>query len=472
MQKAGKNFIYNLIYQLFILIVPLITSPYISRIFGPDGVGTYSYYFSIATYFTYFELLGINNYGVRAIAKCQNQNERDEAFSNIYASQLMVSLFVFSVYLLFSLIIPGVQHSVALCFIPYVLSSLFDINWYFFGTEQFASTTIRNCTVKTAVLILIFVVIKTQDDLNKYILLISMSYLLSQLIMWFILLRQIKLRRPNLRQSISHIKVLLILFIPVLAVSLYRLMDKVMLGLMSNMTQVGYYENAEKIVGVPGAVTTALGTAMLPRITNLLSQKNDGAVVKNISSSLYFVEALSFAMLFGLIAVSDVFIPIYYGSAFTESAAILKILSLSLIFSSCASVVRTQYLIPTEKDKIYIWSVISGAVMNIIFNLIFIPFLGAEGAALGTIIAEATVFFYQTMMVKKDIPVFRMVLRGWPYLINGIIMLLLITVFNHFVVMNQIPLLLCDIGIGIVIYALLSIPVALKYFRKLKSFSK
>ena len=473
MKKNGKNFIYNLIYQVFILIMPLITSPYISRVFGPSGVGTYSYYFTIATYFTYFELLGVNNYGVREIAKCKCDDERNKVFSGIYLTQLMVSLLVLFIYFLSCFIFGGENFWLMICFIPYVISGGLDINWYFFGTEQFKITTIKNIIIKSAVICLIFLVIKFDTDLLKYVLIISFGYLFSQIIMWMYLLKKVSFYKPYLKDITYHLKRLLILFIPVLAISLYRLMDKVMLGLISNMEQVGYYESAEKIVGVPGAVTTALGISMLPRMTNLSDKNDDILLKKNIYNSIYFIEFLCFPMIFGLIAVSDIFIPLYYGTKFIESSMVLKILSISLIFSSVASVVRTQYLVPKEKDNIYIISVILGAIVNLIINSFLIKYFGANGAALGTIFAEATVAIYQIFMLRKELPLVKTIIKGWIFFVIGFIMFIAIYFLNIYIARyDYIITLIIDIVVGIIIYLLFSSYFILIFIKRVNEYGR
>ena len=80
-----KNFIYNTIYQILVLIIPLITAPYLSRVVGANGVGTYSYTYSIVYYFMMLTLLGLNNYGNRTIAKVR---ENKIALSKIAYSSM------------------------------------------------------------------------------------------------------------------------------------------------------------------------------------------------------------------------------------------------------------------------------------------------------------------------------------------------------------------------------------------------
>lgn len=459
--NSKKNFIYNLVYQLFVLITPLVTAPYISRVFGPEGVGIYSFNYSIATYFVYFCLLGINNYGVREIAKCKTNNERNITFSNVYFTQFTVSFFVLTAYLIYLFTFKIDNQTIAFCFIPYILSGMFDINWFFFGTEKFSVTTIRNCAVKTLMIACVFVFIKNKNDLWVYCLIISFAALITQIIMWISFFRVGKLKKPDLRLFPKHLKGLFVLFIPVLAVSLYRIMDKIMLGFFTTKDYVGYYENAEQIIGVPGTITTALGTAMLPRMTNMLATNKENHFNSLFKNSVFFVEFICFPMAFGILAVSDTFIPLYYGQEFEHSSIILKILCLSFIFSSLASVLRTQYLIPKNKDKIYIGSVISGAIVNLVANMILIPRFNAIGAAIGTIIANMVVALYQFAFVFKEYKNVKCYSEGVPFVFFGLMMYLLIIGISRSICLPSILLLIIQILIGIVSYLLFSIPFLL-----------
>ena len=205
--------------------------------------------------------------------------------------------------------------------------------------------------------------------------------------------KEIAFVKVNKEDIVKHIKPVLVLFVPVIAISLYKIMDKIMLGYLINVVEVGYYEQAEKIINIPLGLITALGTVMLPRISSLISKGNDKIIKEYIKNSLKFMMFISFPIAFGLIAISSGFIPMFLGIAFTKSALILNYLSVTIIFLSIANVIRTQYLIPKEKDGIYIKSVILGAIINFIINLLLIPRYYSIGACIGTIFAEFSVMF-------------------------------------------------------------------------------
>ncbi|MFQ7300240.1 MAG: flippase [Clostridium sp.] len=439
MSDVKKNFSYNIIFQIFTIAMPLITAPYLSRILGASGVGIYSYYFTIANYFVYFAMLGVSNYGTRSIAK-SNDKDRDKAFWNIYGVQIIASLIVFCVYILYVINTKNENRVIPLIQSIFVLSAAFDINWYFFGTEKFKLTTIRNVIIKVSALIAIFIFIKDKNDIWLYTLIMASSYLLSQMIMWIYLFKEIKFIKPNFNEMIHHIKPMLILFIPIIAITLYKMMDKIMLGNMTNMDQVGFYENGEKIIRIPALIITALGTAMLPRMTSLNAAGEKNKFYKYIEISIEFAEFISIAVVFGLSSVSEVFVPIYFGKDFTPVISIISMLSISLIFSSWANVIRTQYLIPLSKDRDYVISVFLGAITNVIINIILIPKLLAIGAVIGTIFAEAIVSIYQTFAVRKELNINLYFKSIVFYFIPGFIMFMSIKLILRFLSFNIISL--------------------------------
>ena len=61
--KVLKNYAYNLSYQLLVIILPIVTTPYVTRVFSSNDLGTYGYFNSIVTYFLLLATLGVANYG-------------------------------------------------------------------------------------------------------------------------------------------------------------------------------------------------------------------------------------------------------------------------------------------------------------------------------------------------------------------------------------------------------------------------
>lgn len=455
--NVKTNIIYNILYHLLIMILPLITAPYISRVLGAEGLGIYSYTQSTAHYFVIFTMLGLTNYGNRAIAKVRdNKQELNNTFINIYSMQVLTALLSITCYIIYFVFIRKIYVTIFYIQLFYVVSALFDINWLFFGLERFKLTVTRNLIVRVISTALIFILVKTSDDLNIYIAILSITFLVSQLVIWPFVPKFVSIVKPKIKNVISHFKPNLILFIPVIAVSLYRIMSKILLGELSDMVQTGLYENADKIINVPFGIITALGVVMLPRMSNIVAKGNIEKNKLYIRDSMTFVMCLASGMMFGLIAISPRFAPIYFGQEFIDTGLLIQIISPVILFAGWANVVRTQYLIPQGRDKTYIISVILGAILNLTANVILIGKYGAIGAAIGTIAAEISVMLFQTLATRKELDYLLYIKDNFLFFISGFIMLILLLLISKYLVESIMNLILLII-LGLIIYIVVSL---------------
>ena len=342
------NVIVNIVRTIVLTFLSFITFPWVCRFLGESAVGTYTWCNTFVAYFLILAKIGIPNLAVRECVKVRDDKEMlSKTFWSIYLFQLLMGIFMLVIYIVYALFISNYKVH-ALIEILFILSAIFDINWFFFGMEEFKKTITRNTFVKVGNLLLILLLVKSVNDLWKYTLIMAGMTCLSQLIMWGFLRKKIDFVKVSIKDITKHIKPNLILFIPVIAVSLYKIMDKVMLGSMMNVTEVGFYENAEKIINIPMTIITALGTVMLPRISNIIAKGDMVRIKEYISKSTKFVSFLSFAMCVGLICIGYNFAPLYFGESFNKTGILIMMLATTMPFIAFANVLRTQYLIPKE----------------------------------------------------------------------------------------------------------------------------
>lgn len=425
-KSASKNFVYNSLYQIAAIIIPIITTPYLTRVLGAGGIGQYGFELSIASYFMLCIKLGLNNYGNRKIAAIrEDKRVLSQNFWSIYLLQLFTSVIFIALYVLYALVISN-DTIISIILIMYVVSAGLDITWFYWGLEEFKLTVLRDFAIKILTTISIFLFVKNADDVWVYTLIMSMGAFLSQVFLWIGINRRISIYKPGLKEILFHLKPNLVLFIPVIAVSLYNTMDKIMLGLMSNKVEVGFYESSEKIVKIPVALVTSLGTVMLPRMSNIYANSKDETAANSIiDKSIVFALFLATSLGFGIMTISKQFVPFFYGKGFEKCILLFDILLPSCVFMSFANVIRTQYLIPKQMDKVYLISVFVGAGTNLVFNYIFIPVLQSAGAAIGTFIAEASVCIVQYIAVYKKIDLRKSIKKCVPFLASGILMFLI-----------------------------------------------
>nr|WP_106784364.1 flippase [Lysinibacillus timonensis] len=466
--SVKNNFIYNTIYQLFLIIMPLLTAPYISRVMGSEGLGTYSFVYSIANYFVLFAMLGISNYGTRIVAiNRDNKTKLSRAFSEVYFLQFLNTSIIGIIY--FTYVYVFIEFDPLIYYIQgiLVISTLLDINWLYFGLEEFKLVTIRNIVIKCLTFISIFIFVHSREDLWKYSLIMSLGVLISQLILWHYIKGKIKLCKPNFSEIKKHIKPIFILFIPVIAYSVYKIMDKIMLGSMSTMNEVGVYDAALNILNIPMGIVIALGTVMMPRISNLVSKNEKATEYRYLEISFLTITAIASSISFGLASISLDLMPLYLGMEFEKSGELLIILAPTTLFIAWSSIIRNQYLIPHKCDNIYIISTVAGAVLNFCLNLLLIPIMQSYGAAIGTLVAEATVLLIQLFLTRKIVNFTKMIFKNFIFLLFGLIMFAILTLF-----INVYSGTILGVAFQIIVGATIYIVLFLLYWKLLNPLKK
>lgn len=451
-----KNYIYNISYKVLTLLIPLITAPYLARVIGAEGTGTFAYIYSISHFFMLVAKLGVMNYGTREIAKVRdNKEELKRVFNEIYRVQILVASLVTLVY--YGFVAAFAHNDVILYAVNgvYVLSIILDIDWLYYGLENIKAMTIRNTAIKILTVVLIIMFVKTREDLLLYFVIMAASELLKFLSLWLGVGRITGFSKVNTRKCFYHLKPILILFFPVIATSIYRSMDKVMLGYMTNMVETGIYENTEKIIYVLLGFISSLENVMMPRLSNLFSVGRNKEARENIYYSLVFVTWLSCALAFGISGISHRFIPLFYGEEFLGVINLMTPLATSLIYIAWADVIRTQYLVPKGYDNSYVISTVAGAVINLIINALLIPPLGAMGAVIGTLCAEFSVTIYVSYIARKEIPIFGTIKDVLAFIGIGVAMMFAVEYVGK-IVESTVAAIVIQIIVGAVMYILLS----------------
>lgn len=447
-----KNFIYNIIYQILAIIIPLITSPYLSRVLGAEKIGINSWTYSVVFYFMIFAVLGVNNYGNRSIASARVDNKSLSAtFWSIYVCQISTSILMIFLYIVYIIFFVKQYKLIAALQIFYIIGNAVDVTWFFYGMEEFRVTVTRNSLVKLAGLVLIFTLVKTPNDLWKYTFIVSGTAFLGNALLWPFVLKNVRLYIPQFSEIKQHIKPICVLFIPMLAISIFANMDKYMIGRMSNVIQSGYYENANKIIEIPKAVITALGTVMLPRTANLIASGQEEKSKEYIENTMVYTTVLGSAFVFGMAAVAKVFSVVFWGVEFEPCGQLIAVMSPAILFSVFGNVIRTQYLIPRSMDKEYTISLIIGAVTNFGINAVLIPHFGALGATVATVISEFIMTFFQTWFVRKKLNIKQYISDGKVFLIFGFSMFFVVSRMEHFLD-HSIVTLLFMVFCGAVVY--------------------
>lgn len=457
MGNIKKNIGYNLLYRLVLIILPLITSPYIARTLGAYSVGVYSFTNSVAYYFFLFSMLGVNNYGNREIAKVRDDKVKlSETFWQIYYMQWFLSIIMTIIY------ITGVMHVgkeyllVSLLQSLCVISAATDINWFAYGLEEFRFSTFWSSTLKIITALCYFIFIKQPSDLWKYTFILQFGNIVSLLPIWILVKQYTIFQKPNFRIIRKHIRPNLILFLPLVASSLYQYMDRIMIGLFTKKDEVGYYNYAENILSIPVQLTAAVGTVMLPHISNLVVTHNKERSIEILFLFLKYVSWLNIGLSFGMAAVAKTFIPWYLGSGFQRSAQLLAVLCPVIVINGIADVLRTQYLIPNSRDTLFTVSICAGALLNLLLNIVLIPKMFGMGASIATIAAYFSQLIIQIFKTKNELNYSQFFREIIPFVISGFVMYLFVSFLSKIISQPLFVSLLIQVSLGGILYFVLT----------------
>ncbi len=403
-QKSIKrNYIYNIILQVSRVLFPLVTAPYVARVLDPDGVGLFNFANTFSGYFALFAALGIPTYGIREIAKIRSSiNLQRKLVSELISFSLITTFLCTVLYFLSLFFIPQLTEN----YIIFIVAGLtlyltpFKIDWFFQGKEEFGYIAFRSTITKICAIIALFLFVHSKNDLIIYVAINAICSVADEL--W----NYSKLFKlgifPYLTFNIkSHFKPLLLLFSSVIAMSIYTILDTLMLGFLNDYSEVGYYNCATHISKAMIPIVTGLAVVAMPRLSYYAGQGGIEQINALLRKSLSVVAFLSFPITIGIFVVAPVFVPLFYGFGFMGAVKPLQIVIFTLTAIGFSNLMGIQVLIGLGKDKPFLFSVLFGTVSNFFLNLLFIPFMGAVGASISSVVAEVLVVISQFYLVKK-----------------------------------------------------------------------
>lgn len=448
-----KNYLYRLFYEILTMLTPLLTAPYIARVLGAKGIGTYSYASSYISYFTMFAALGTASYGMREISR--NRNSR-YMLSKIFWEIELLSIITTSISLLGWMIFILLNKDLKIYFvalIPQLIATMFDISWFYTGQEKVGYTVFWNATCKILGIACIFLFVKKTDDLFIYILINSLFLLIGNVSMWISLPKfLVRINKKNLNIK-KHFKETLVYFIPTVATSIYLILDKTLIGLITKDSyQNGYYEQANKIIGMAKTVVfVSVNSIMEARISYLFVENKIEEIKTRIYKTMSFIFLLGIGAMFGIISVADNFVPIFFGNGYEPVITLLYVMSPLIIIIGVSNCLGSHYYTPAGLRKTSSKYIIMGAFINLLGNLILIPRLGAMGAVLGSILAELTISGLYLVNSNGFLTFTQIFKCSYKRFFAGCLMLITIKIFENEYGLGFLNLCI-EILIGIIIY--------------------
>ncbi|MCY7025076.1 flippase [Streptococcus sanguinis] len=468
--RVLKNYLYNLSYQLLIIVLPVITTPYITRVFSSSALGSYGYYNSIVTYFILLATLGVANYGTKEISG--HRKEVQKTFWGIYSLQVLATCLALVLYIAVCLIIPSMNNLIAYILGFSLLSRGLDISWLFQGMEDFKKITVRNTAVKLLGVASIFIFVKKPSDLYLYIVLLVGYDLLGQLSMWLPAREHIGRPHLDIVYAKQHIKPVILLFLPQIAISLYITLDRTMLGALSSTTDVGIYDQALKFLNILLTIVTSLGSVMLPRVSNLLSSGNQKAVNKLHEMSFLVYNLVIFPMVAGILIVNKDFVNFFLGKDFQDARYAIAIMVFRMFFIGWTNIMGIQILIPHNKNREFMLSTTIPAFFSVGLNILLIPSLGYIGASIVSVSTEGLVWLIQLYFTRSYLKEIKILPSMLKILAASLVMYGILYVIQPLIHFPSVVNVLISALLGLLIYAGLVLALRVLNVQELKSVFK
>ena len=421
-----KNFAYNSAYQILTIIIPLITTPYVSRVLGADNIGIYSFVNANLVYFVLVGVFGLSTYSQLEVARKRDSLKELRQFCVESLLTRFVTMGISSLAYIILFVFGNNEYRIfyAICF-GTLLSNALDFTWICQGLEEFRIVTIRNSIIRILGVILVFVFVRKAEDLILYFVINVGSALIGNLSLYPYVRKYLRIKDLDRIRIIPHLKASLIYFLPSTASVIITTADKLMIGWFAvNMTQNGYYEQAMKIENMVFMIFAALNITMRPRMAYLYKNGQITEINRYMSKSISFVVFLALPIAAGLIQIADIFVPWFFGDGYEGVIAILRVMSCWIIIKSISNCLLEQSIVPKGGQVLATKIIWCAAILNIVLNFLLIPKYSAVGAAIASLTTEILILILTLLNVQKDINILSYFPKYWKAALSAIAMFL------------------------------------------------
>ena len=398
--KLKKNIIYNALYQALVILLPILTMPYLVRTLSKEQIGINSYSLSVVQIFIVISFWGINNYASREIASQKDNGKMNEEFWSLWTIQIIFTIFSFVTLNLFNIYFLKIIRL-------YFYTIIFSINKYdrsilvFIGIEELKLVVVRNTVIKLLMTSSIFIFIKDTNDFYLYILINVITSLVGNIVLVNSLKQYVSTPNVNKERVRYHLSKSWKFLIPQFSILIYTSLDKVILGNLANMTEVAYYDQSQKIIRIAVSLVSSVGVALLPRMTYLAQNNKKEEFDNLLTKSLNNVLLVSIYIVTVIICVSPNFCRLVFSKEYRNMALLMQIVSPIGVFIPIATILWNTVLIPNKLDNIAIKSAIYCAIMSVILNTLLDKNLGALGAIITLLVVEFYGMSYRIYHSRK-----------------------------------------------------------------------
>ncbi|WP_211249021.1 oligosaccharide flippase family protein [Fusobacterium perfoetens] len=403
--------------NFFTLGFTIFIFPIVVKKLGPENLGKIQYVEAIVAYFLLFINLGIDTYGKREVALYREDREKlssivlELIFILLITTIIGIIIYLINIkYLMDDIIIK----KISMIYLLNIIFNFIGVEWFYIGIENQEYITKRNLFFKFLSAISILLFINSKNDMYIYVFIVIFSLVGSNLLNILNLKKYIVLKKIKIKDISKHLKPLFVLFFSVLSASIAHHLDSIMVKNIVGVKELGYYSFAMKFGKIPIVLTTTIVAVLYPRLCNLLGQNKKKEYYQLATIGIEIILLFSTPITIGMFLISDIIVKVFAGTDFLNSIPVMKVFSILILVMGIAYSTGSITLVANKRDKVYSLSVVLGALLNFIFNLLYIPKIGALGAAIATIITEVIaiivrILFCMDIFKKIKISIFNLV---------------------------------------------------------------
>lgn len=399
-----RNFVYNIMLNILNITYPLITAPYISRILGPNNLGIVNFATSVASWYVVVATFGISSYGIREIAKVRdNPKELNKTYTELNLINLIAVTIILGVYFTMIFKFPKFQQDLSLYYFYglYIFLSVFSLEWFYSGIEQYEYIAKRSVLVKFISIICLFLFVKTTSDYIVYAIIIIGGLSFNSLFNFFNAKYYVRFCLKGINLS-KHLRTVFVFFINALFASFFNIFDKIILGFTSGNIAVAFLTRNTQIISIGKILSTSLCNVLAPRLSNKYSTDKDYFNNMIIKSERYFF-IIAIPCIIGIIVLAEPILYIMGGSEFVTAANTLRIMSFVILFTGVSSFISTQMAIPSGNEKITTIANFFVAIISLSINLGFSTQYSYYASAVALTFGELGGCIIHILMIRKKI---------------------------------------------------------------------
>lgn len=407
MPSLKKNLFYSILLILANYVFPFLTYPYVSRVLGVENIGACNFVDSVINYFILFSMLGLDSLGVREIAKHRdNKEELDRTFSNLFVVNVALTSFMLIVLAIMTFAVPKfAAHKDLMLFGAFKL--LFNsllVEWLYKGLENFRLITIRSLIIKTLYVVLVFILVRTPQDVWIYYLLSCLLVVVNALVNILFAHRSVHLSFSGIK-FLATFKSLFTLGLYAILTSMYTTFNVTFLGFVAGEVEVGYYTTATKIYYMVMALFSAFTGVMMPRMSNLVSSGDMDKFKSFFHLSVEVLFGFSLPIIIWMMIMSSDIVGLIAGPGYAGAVLPMTIIAPLVFVIGYEQVLVLQTLVPLGKDRILLRNSIIGAGSGLLLNVLLVPIFAAVGSSIVWIVSELLILVLSQIAVAQSIEI-------------------------------------------------------------------